>query len=72
MNIDDIANENAKFCKETGKQIIDGKCVCSGKPAEEQCKCQTKCHESIDLKKIIPFLIYLSKFYKGSKEILTE
>ncbi|MDP2908573.1 MAG: hypothetical protein Q8N77_02085 [Nanoarchaeota archaeon] len=72
MNIDDIANENVRFCKETGKQITDGKCVCSGKPVEKECKCTNGCHESIDLGKLAPFLIYLSKFYKGPNQIVTE
>lgn len=64
MNIDDIANENVKFCKETGKQIIDGKCVCSGKPVEKECKCQNGCHERINLNEIMPFIEYLARFYR--------
>ncbi|MDP2906515.1 MAG: hypothetical protein Q8O03_01095 [Nanoarchaeota archaeon] len=56
MNIDDIANENVKFCKETGKQIIGGKCVCSGKQSEKKCGCTNNCQEVIDIRK------YLSLF----------
>jgi len=64
MNIDDIA-EQTKLCKESGKPIIDGKCVCSGEPTENQCKCQSECHDHIDIRKIIPFIIHNANFYKG-------
>ncbi len=63
MNIDEIAEE-AKFCKETGKPIIDGKCVCSGKPVEKQCSCQSECHH-IDIRSILPFIIQIAESYKG-------
>ncbi len=64
MNIDDIA-EGTKFCKETGKPIIDGKCVCSGEAIDKECGCSHSCHDHIDIRKIIPFIILNASFYKG-------
>lgn len=62
MNIDDIAEKNVTgICKENGKPIIDGKCVCPGKQSEKQCGCQNH----IDIMPILPFLIHNAGFYKG-------
>lgn len=63
MKIDDITEgEEPKVCKESGKPIIDGKCVCSGEPIDEQCKC----NGHIDIRKILPFIILNASFYKGN------
>ena len=66
MEIGDIAEGKAtKTCKESGKPIIDGKCVCSEEPTDKQCNCQDECHEHIDIRKILPFIIQNARFYKG-------
>lgn len=65
MNIDDIAEE-VRICKESGKPIIDGKCVCSGEPVDKECNCLNGCHDRIDIRKIIPFIILNASLYKGS------
>lgn len=65
MKIDDIAEGGPRICKESGKPIIDGKCVCSGEPVDKQCECQNGCHR-IDISKILPFIILNAQFYKGN------
>ncbi|MBM3199819.1 hypothetical protein FJZ53_02690 [Candidatus Woesearchaeota archaeon] len=72
MNIDDITNENVRLCKQSGKPIIDGKCVCSGEAVDKQCGCSHSCHERIDMRKIVPFLIYLASFYRPTPVQLKE
>lgn len=60
MNIDDITKKNVTgVCKESGKPVIDGKCICSGETTENNCKCQ------INIRQILPFLIQNARFYKG-------
>ena len=64
MNIDDITNEDVRLCKQSGKPIIDGKCVCSGEPVDKECGCHG-CHDHVDIRRILPFIILNASFYKG-------
>jgi len=49
-----------KFCKESGKPIINGKCVCPSKKQKHNCECT----DHIDIMQIIPFIIHNASFYK--------